>query len=269
MATLTTKATGGKAPLMTLATVTAPEAAMSPELLDGFLAGVGLNGPFMADLLSSFLAHEQTGLHLYRTVAGLTFDATLRAKYEEFGAETEQHIAVFEELITRIGGDPGYVSPAARLVEATGTKIAEAGVLLPDGSHQDTRELVMLEAVVLAETKCHADWSLIQSLTEFLPEGEIKEAFRWAVGEVEEQEDEHVAWARSTWAAMVLTQATNGQVPMEEPRPAGEGGSLSELTKEELYQRAKEADIPGRSRMGKEELVEAVQEATDGTSPTV
>lgn len=258
MPTLTTKATGGKAPLMTMATVTAPDAAMPPELLDAFLAGTGLNGAFLADLLSSFLTHEQSGLHLYRTAAGLTLDPTLQAKYEEFGEETEQHIAIFEELITRLGGDPGYVSPAARLVEATGMKIAEAAVMFPDGAHQETRELALLEAVVLAETKCHADWSFIQQLTDALPDSEAKEAFAWAVGEVEGQEEEHVAWTSSAWMDLVMARATNGVLPVvEEPDPQP---SALDLTKEELYQQAVDADIPGRSKMNKEELANAIEE---------
>lgn len=257
MATLTTKATGGKAPLMTTATVTAPDAAMPPQLLEAFLAGTGLNGPFLADLLSSFLAHEQGGLHLYRTAAGLTFDPTLREKYEEFGEETHRHIAIFEELITRLGGDPGYVSPAARLVEAMGAKIAEAAVMFPDGAHQEARELALLEAVVLAETKCHADWSFIQQLTDALPDSDAKNAFAWAVGEVGDQEDEHVGWTSSAWTNLVMARATNGQLPFAEPDPQP---SPSDLTKDELYQQAVDADIPGRSKMNKEELATAIEE---------
>ena len=267
MATLITKETGGKARLMTAATVTAPECAMAPELLDAFVGGVGLNGRFVADLLSSFLVHEQTGLHLYRTVAGLTFDEALRTRYQEFGAETEEHIGIFEELIARLGGDPGYVSPAARLVEATGAKIAEAAVLLPDGALQEDRELAMLEAVVLAETKCHSDWSFIQQLTEVLPDGSVKEAFRWAVDQVEDQEDEHIRWTRTAWTNQVMARATGGQLPV--PGSESEQSSepaVDEMTKEELYQLAKEANIPGRSTMDKEQLARAVAEAADGGS---
>jgi DNA end-binding protein Ku len=38
----------------------------------------------------------------------------------------------------------------------------------------------------------------------------------------------------------------------------GDGDGLSDLSREELYERAKKADIPGRSQMSKEELVEAL-----------
>ena len=67
MATLTTKETGGMAPLMTTASFSPPECAVPPGELEAFMPGTGLNGLFMADLLSSFLMHEQCGLHLYRT----------------------------------------------------------------------------------------------------------------------------------------------------------------------------------------------------------
>ena len=204
MATITTKETGGLAPLMTPVSFSAPECAMPPEQLEAFLADAGVNGPFLADLLSACLMHEQCGLHLYRTAISMTTKDNLREKYEEFGAETEEHIRIFEELIAACGGQPGYVSPAARLVEALDSKMHEAAILLPDGADEATLELAILEAVVLAETKCHADWSLIQQLAAELPDGIARTAFQNAVDQVEDQEDEHIRWARETWAQLVM-----------------------------------------------------------------
>lgn len=208
MATMTTKETGGRAPLMTAVSFTAPECAMPPEMAESFLAGTGLNGPFMADLLSSFLMHEQCGLHLYRTAMTLTNNDMLRRRYEEFGNETLEHIRIFEELIAACGGESGYVSPAARMTEALDTKMHEAAVGLPDGADEATLELAILETVVLAETKCHSDWSLIQQLTAKMPEGEARTVFQSAVDQVEQQEDEHIRWARETWQQLVMTLAT-------------------------------------------------------------
>lgn len=204
MATITTKETGGLAPLMTPVSFSAPECAMPPEQLEAFLADAGVNGPFLADLLSACLMHEQCGLHLYRTAISMTTKDNLREKYEEFGAETEEHIRIFEELIAACGGQPGYVSPAARLVEALDSKMHEAAIFLPDGADEATLELAILEAVVLAETKCHADWSLIQQLAAELPDGIARTAFQNAVDQVAEQEDEHIRWARETWAQLVM-----------------------------------------------------------------
>jgi hypothetical protein len=207
MATLTTKETGGLAPLMTNASFSPPECAVEPEQLAAFLDGTGLNGPFMADLLSACLMHEQCGLHLYRTAISMTNNPMLKGKYQEFGAETEEHIRIYEELIAACGGRPGYVSPTARLTEALDSKLHEAAILLPDGADEAALELAILESVVLAETKCHSNWSLIQKLAAELPEGAARTAFQSAVDQVEEQEDEHIRWARETWETLIMTQA--------------------------------------------------------------
>jgi len=151
--------------------------------------------------------HEQCGLHLYRTAINMTTDEELRAKYREFGAETEEHIRIFEELIVACGGQPGYVSPTARLTEALDTKMHEAALLLPDGADQQTLELAILETVVLAESKCHSNWTLIQKTTEQLPEGQSRTAFQNAVDQVEDQEDEHIRWSRETWEQLIMTMA--------------------------------------------------------------
>lgn len=44
-------------------------------------------------------------------------------------------------------------------------------------------------------------------------------------------------------------------------RRRGASEQLSDLTKTELYERARELDIPGRSSMGRDELYEALQRA--------
>ena len=93
------------------------------------------------------------------------------------------------------------------------SKIHEAAILLPDGADDAALELAILEAVVLAETKCHADWTMVQTLMGHLPEGEARAAFQAAVDQVEEQEDEHIRWARQTWEQLILTQAQSSGLP--------------------------------------------------------
>ena len=205
--TTTTKDTGGTALLMTAVSVTEPDIAMTPDKLEAFMDGMGMNGPFLADQLSGMLAHEQCGFHLYRTVTGLTKNPMLKGKYAEFGAQTESHIEILEELITRLGGDPGYVSPVARMVHAMDAKMLEAAIGLSGAADDNTCEQVMLEAVVLAETKDHANWRMLEKLTEQMPEGEAKEAFTAAVSRVEQQEDEHLEWANSTLEKLFMAQA--------------------------------------------------------------
>src|SRR3546814_14308391 len=91
MPTLTpTKDTGGTAKASDVVYVE-PERTVTDADLAKMIDIDGANAAFVADLLSACLAHERCGTHLYRSVAGRTNNAILKAKYEEFGDETLRH----------------------------------------------------------------------------------------------------------------------------------------------------------------------------------
>ena len=166
-----------------------------------------LNAAFIADLLSGMLTHERCGRHLYRSVAERTNNPMLKSRYEEFGKETERHAEILEELITRLGGNPAYVSPMARAVEGTDTHTLQATFLLSGSIDVMTQEMVMLDAVFLAESMDHANWSTLAKLRDDMPDGAAKDAVTEAVAKVEPEEDEHLEWARTTKARMTQMQA--------------------------------------------------------------
>lgn len=58
-----------------------------------------------------------------------------------------------------------------------------------------------------------------------------------------------------------LKQSLQGEEPSREPRRSRTREPLKELTRRELYERAKQLDISGRSSMNKEELLEAVRKS--------
>ncbi len=184
-----------------------PARTMLPEEKDAFLADSELNGGFVADLLSDMLTHERCGAQLYRSVAGRTHNPMLQRKYGEFGEETLTHVGILEDLIDALGGDPGYVSPAARATEKSGVALLESTFLLSGSVDLMTQELVMLDAVLLAEAKDHANWACLSSLTDEMPTGDVRAAFEGAVGQVEPQEDEHLEWAQSMRCRMISMQA--------------------------------------------------------------
>ncbi|MDD9368591.1 MAG: hypothetical protein PV358_00605 [Acidimicrobiales bacterium] len=184
-----------------------PARTMLPEEKDAFLADTDLNGGFVADLLSDMLAHERCGAQLYRSVAGRTHNPMLQRKYEEFGEETVTHVGILEDLIDGLGGDPGYVSPAARASEKSGMGLLESTFLLGGSVDLMTQELVMLDAVLLGEAKDHANWACLSALTDELPTGDVRAAFEAAVGQVEAQEDKHLEWAQSMRCRMISMQA--------------------------------------------------------------
>jgi rubrerythrin len=209
MPTLTPTAASGARTSPAEMTYVNPDHLMPPEEQKAFLADSDLNGPFVADLLSDMCAHERCGAQLYRSLAGRTNNPMLKKKYEHFGEETTTHVGILETLIERLGGDPMYVSPAARATTKAGTALLESTFLLTGSIDLMTQELVMLDAVLLAEAKDHANWGCLAALVEHLPDGEIRDAFTEAVETVQPQEDEHFGWASDTRCKMISAQATS------------------------------------------------------------
>lgn len=184
-----------------------PDRAVRDDAMKDSFAGTGMNGSYLADLLSSMLAHERCGTHLYRSVAARTNNGMLKARYTEFGKQTARHVTVLEGLIERAGGNPSYVSPAARATEGMDAKLLEATFLLEGGLDVMTREAALLDAVLVAEAVDHANWSGLAHLAEAMDEGELRTAFVQAVAEVEAEEDEHYGWAQETKLRMTTLRA--------------------------------------------------------------
>jgi hypothetical protein len=188
-------------------------AAIAPET--PVIAGLedsGINAPFVFDLLSAALTHERCGCHLYRSVRRRSVNPVLQARYQEFGTQTERHVAVLEELVTELGGNPCYVSASARSVEAMNSQLLESTFLTAGTLDLMSQELAMLDAVLLAETIDHANWSTLGQLVESFPDGSARFALARAVEQVEDEEDEHLEWAQLARARIVLFEATAGPV---------------------------------------------------------
>lgn len=247
---------------------------------------LGLEGGALADQLSAFITHERCGVHLYRSVAARTEVDDLRRTYEDFGDETLRHVEIYTELIAALGGDPQYVSAAARATEKANAALLQTTFMITGSADPATRELAMIEAVAIAETKCHANWALLDKLAAALPDGPVRSAIEAAVAEVQPQEDEHLTWATTARERFLLgliapsldiaePTATYVDVveenaehldeveaveEVEEDEYAAATADLASMTKSELYERAQELDIPGRSSMTKDELAEALRE---------
>jgi rubrerythrin len=197
----------------------------------------------LLDMLSEFLMVEQGGLQLYRTALGRCTNPQLQSKYTEFLKETAHHREVLATLITELGGDPSYVSPTARAAQFKASKLLESALVV-DGLSQPEVELSDLENVLLAETKDHADWSLLSQMAKQASQSglgkvgqmagsvagaavtamtggpsdqmdmeTLQAALSRAVAEVEHQEDEHLQWAREMHATLSMQMATMGPAP--------------------------------------------------------
>jgi len=207
MTMIVTKDTGGRTMPQSM-TICEPQLAVTNEMLEAqILPDSGLNVPFIAGTLSAFLAHERAGAALYRVAEEHSENPLLVEKYAEFGRETVEHIGIYEQLISALGGDPGYVSPAARINEQLGSKLLEGPVLLAGSVDLLTLETTFLEAVVIAEHKCHDNWVLLARLGESLPDPAARDLVRDAVAQVEPQEEDHIRWATDTWFQLASTNA--------------------------------------------------------------
>jgi len=207
MPTLTvTRATGGRS-------MPAPMTYIDPNLPPVEppigLTDSGLNVTFLMDTLSAMLAHERGGAALYRTVGLRSNNAMLQRQYKHFGEETIEHVAILEMLIAQAGGDPMYVSPAARATERAGNSLIETTFMCSGSIDLMTAELVMLEAVLLAEVKDHSNWSTLSQLVPKLP-ASLQTAFGDATQRVEQQEDEHLGWAKEMRSKMLSLQIESG-----------------------------------------------------------
>ena len=171
-----------------------------------------MNRQVLLDKLSEFLMVEQGGYQLYKVLSERTQIDELRQKYLEFGEETSRHREILATVIKKLGGDPGYVSPLARVAQIRGEQMLSLH-LVADGLSPMEDEAVGIECVLLAETKDHADWELLGQLVESLPAGADRDAIVAAVDEVESQEDEHLAWAREQCALLATKMLVQGEEP--------------------------------------------------------
>ncbi len=162
----------------------------------------GFNGTFLADLLSGCLMHEACGHQLYRAVAAKTKNPMLRAKYEEYGKQSERHAEILKQIIVEAGVEPTYLSGTAQRIEMQDTSLVNA-TMSDQGRDLLTQEMAMLDAVFVAEAVDHANWEALSKLSAQMPEGAFASALKRAVAEVEPQEDDHLSWARDTRMLLV------------------------------------------------------------------
>ncbi|HEU5083657.1 MAG TPA: hypothetical protein VFU14_09980 [Acidimicrobiales bacterium] len=252
MDTLTPTKDTGAATKASAVVYAEPDRVVTDQDLAAQIGLDGVNGAFVADLLSACLTHERCGTHLYRSVAGRTANPILRARYEEFGRETMRHVEILEQVIVTAGGNPSYVSPLARATETADTKALEATFLGSGALDPMTAEMAMLDAVLLAETVDHANWEALELLAERLPNGLLRDALRDAVAEVQEQEDEHLGWARDMRARMTMLQVsssllTQAQAKGEELVAQVRGWFSGDSSLDEPIRRAAEQAPRGRS----------------------
>ena len=156
----------------------------------------------LTELLLQSLEHERGGVKIYATAIDCALNEDLKEELEKYLEETEKHVAMLQEVIEDMGIDPEMQTPGRQVVAHLGKSLVEAMRMAAENGPPEAAELVACECVVLAETKDHLDWELLAQASKKLT-GDDGKALKTAVGEIEEEEDEHLyhskGWCRELW----------------------------------------------------------------------
>ena len=158
--------------------------------------------PQLKELLLQSLTHEQGGVLVYRTALECALNSQLRDEWGSYLDQTANHVAILTRVCQSLGLDPGERTPGCDVVQDTGKALVLAMKKALASGNATAAELVACEAVVLAETKDHANWELIGECAKAL-NGDIGPVLSEAYAQVEDQEDEHLyhtkGWCRELW----------------------------------------------------------------------
>ena len=154
------------------------------------------------ELLYQALETEQGGIKVYETAIRCARNRDLKAEWEEYLEQTQNHETVLVKLLEELKLDPEMETPGREVVRHLGASLVRAMEMALDAGKPEAAELVATECVVLAETKDHQNWELIGQCAEKAT-GNLRKALEKAHDDVEEQEDEHLyhgaGWSRELW----------------------------------------------------------------------
>ena len=154
------------------------------------------------ELLLQALEHEQGGVLLYQTALECAVQRDLRHEWQEYLEQTRNHVEVLTRTCAELGLDAGTMTPGREIVHQNGKALALSMKSALASGDPVAAELVACDAIVLAETKDHANWELIGACARELS-GEEAAVLQRAHDEVEDEEDEHLyhtkGWGCELW----------------------------------------------------------------------
>ena len=154
------------------------------------------------ELLYQALETELGGVQIYTTALRCVVNDDLKEEWEKYLEQTQNHVRIVQDTMTKIGLDPETETPGRKVVRHTGESLVKAMEMALQSGEKPAAQLVAAESVALAETKDHLNWHLIGAAAKKAT-GEVAKALKEAHDEVEDEEDEHLyhttGWARELW----------------------------------------------------------------------
>jgi ferritin-like metal-binding protein YciE len=156
----------------------------------------------ITDLLYQALETELGGEKVYETALSCAQNEDLKEEWQKYLEETQGHQRIVLQVFDALGLDANRQTPGREVVRHIGQSLIKAMEMAKQSGQPEAAELVAAECVVHAETKDHANWELIGTLSEKL-KGDEARALKEAYEQVEEQEDMHLyhtmGWSRELW----------------------------------------------------------------------
>jgi hypothetical protein len=156
------------------------------------------------ELVLQSLEHELGGVQVYQTALKCALNPGLKKEWKKYLEETRAHVSALEAACQALDLDPQRETSGRAVVRHVGGALVGAMELALAAGDPTAAELVACECVVLAETKDHFNWELIEKCGEHLS-GKAGEALSEAASKIEDQEDEHLyhtkGWCRELWVS--------------------------------------------------------------------
>jgi len=154
------------------------------------------------ELLYQALETELGGVQVYTTAIRCAENDELKEEWEEYLEQTQNHVAIMEGVIKKLGLNLNEETPGRKVVRHIGEALVQAMEMALEEGEAGAAQLVATEAVVLAETKDHHNWHLIGEVVKSA-KGELAKVLKEAHEQVEDEEDEHLyhtkGWSRELW----------------------------------------------------------------------
>ncbi|MEN5157728.1 hypothetical protein [Achromobacter spanius] len=160
------------------------------------------NADQIKELLYQALETEIGGLAIYETAVSCAINEDLKKEWLGYLEETRTHRRVLLTVFEQLKLDPQAKSPGRDVVRHLGDSLVKAMKMAISAGDPEAAQLVATECVVLAETKDHANWSLIGLIAE-QQSGEQAKILKQAYDAVATDEDHHLyhtqGWSRELW----------------------------------------------------------------------
>ena len=154
------------------------------------------------ELLYQALETEAGGIEIYKTAISCAVNDDLKEEWQDYLDETKTHHKTLLVAFEKLGLDPEAQTPGRKVVAHIGQSLVKAMEMAKAEGDADAAQLVAGECVVLAETKDHLNWELIEHVAENTT-GDVKKVLAEARETIGHDEDHHLyhttGWTRELW----------------------------------------------------------------------